>query len=80
MAVARRERRKGVDPIPDNLSEYLNKAQQGTLHYMEDYGWNLKFVRRPLFLEPIPILYHPDNNIYSALNEDGSLNPDIHVR
>lgn len=51
----------------------LNEAQRVTLETLEKFGWQLKFVRHPLFKPVVPVLYDPDHNRYVALAEDGSL-------
>ena len=77
-----RERRKGMAPVPEKLYEVLNDAQLLSLNKLEGFGWNLEFIRRPLFQEVIPVLFHPDTNKYGILNDDGTLNaqPEIQVR
>jgi hypothetical protein len=49
---------------------------------MENFGWELKFIRRPLFQDTIPALVHLDNNEFGVLDEDGTLNMhrDLNVR
>jgi hypothetical protein len=34
----------------------------------------LRFVRRPMFLAPIPIVFHRDGVRFAVLEEDGSIN------
>lgn len=77
-----KEQRIGVAPVPDNLEEALNEAQMYTLKSMENYGWELNFVRRPLFQDVLPVLFHSDSNQIGVLEEDGSLNMqrDLNVR
>ena len=77
-----KELRKGVSPIPESLKDVLNEAQLLTLRKMEGFGWTLKFVRRPLFQEVIPVLFHPDSSQYGVLEDDGTLNTqtDIKIR
>jgi len=67
-----KERRKHDKPIPDNLDELLSVAQSRRLHQLEDFGWELKFVRRPLFLEPVAILSNPVGEI-GVLDRQGSM-------
>jgi hypothetical protein len=74
MAGMREEKRKGVNPIPENLKEVLNEAQLETLNKMEGFGWMLEFVRRPLFQGITPVLFHPDSKRYGVLEDDGTLN------
>ena len=68
------EKRKGVNPIPENLKEVLNEAQLLTLNKMEGFGWMLEFIRRPLFQGVTPVLFHPDSKQYGVLEDDGTLN------
>jgi hypothetical protein len=77
-----REQRVGVSPVPENLEETLNEAQLFTLKRMENYGWELKFIRRPLFQDVLPVLFHIGSNKLGVLEEDGSLNMqrDLNVR
>ena len=77
-----RERRKGMAPVPEKLSEVLNDAQLSSLQKLEGFGWNLQFVRRPLFQEVVPVLFHPDNGTLGVMRDDGTLDmePDIQLR
>lgn len=80
-AVAR-ERRKGDVPSKTALRAQLNEQQLDTLHGLERFGWELKFVRRPLFQEAVPVVYDRDTGVCSILRPDGSLedNPAINMR
>lgn len=51
-----RERRGARRPIPLNYSKYINEAQKITLNKMLEFGWDIKFIRRPLFQEPIVVM------------------------
>ena len=77
-----REQRIGISPVPEILEEALNEAQIHTLKRMENFGWELKFIRRPLFQDVLPVLIHLDNNKFGVLNEDGTLDMsrDLNVR
>lgn len=77
-----REKRKGEKPIPENLNELLNPEQMSALRQIEGFGWQLKFVRRPLFQDPVPVVHSADGTKLGVLEEDGRLNmePDIMVR
>jgi hypothetical protein len=48
---------------------------------MEAFHWRLKFVRRPLFKTPIPVLFNREGR-YVAVNEDGTIdeNPVLKLR
>jgi hypothetical protein len=56
------------------LRRELNMAQQLTLSGLEQFGWELKFVRRPMFQASIPIVFDSDRKKYAVLEEDGTLN------
>jgi hypothetical protein len=77
-----RERRKGMAPIPEKLSEVLNDEQLSSLQKLEGFGWYLQFVRRPLFQEVVPVLFHPDNGMLGVMRDDGTLDMehDIQLR
>jgi len=76
------DKRKGGNPIPDDVKNYLNDDQLAVLHKIEGFGWSLKFVRRPLFLEPVVIVTNADGSSLGVLENDGRLNlePDIETR
>ncbi len=75
-------KRKGEKPIPDDIENYLNDAQQVELNTIEKFGWSLKFIRRPLFQDNIVVVANPDGSSFGILEEDGVLNlqPDIEIR
>ncbi|MBZ4039742.1 hypothetical protein [Novilysobacter selenitireducens] len=69
-----RERRKTNGSAPDTaaLRAGLTPAQLKTLATMEQFRWSLRFVRRPLFQDPVPVLFAPDGR-YVVLNGDGTI-------
>jgi hypothetical protein len=75
-------RRKGKNPVPENLSKYMNSAQLHTYHLMQKFGWDIKFIRRPLFQDPVCVLTDPEKTTLAVVEEDGFLNrqPDIPLR
>lgn len=77
-----RERRTGKKPVPDNVEGMLNEMQLLALRRLEGFGWVLRFVRRPLFQDPVAVIFNPKGDLFATLEEDGSLNmkPDIKVR
>ena len=76
------EQRKGDKAVPDRLEDVLNELQIRALHQIEGFGWQLRFVRRPLFLEPVPVVFSADGDRIGILEEDGRINmePDIKIR
>jgi hypothetical protein len=77
-----KEQRIGKPPVPEILEETLNEEQLFTLRRMEVFGWELKFIRRPLFQDVLPVLFHTDSNQFGVLEDDGTLNMqrDLNVR
>ena len=68
------ERRKGAPKLDDaTLLAGLTPEQQATIHTMETFHWRLKFVRRPLFKIPIPVLFNREGDRYAVVNEDGTI-------
>ncbi|MDR7098487.1 hypothetical protein J2X04_000834 [Lysobacter niabensis] len=71
-----RERRKGQNAHSDALRAQLNEDQQMTLSELERFGCELRFVRRPLFQEAIPVLVDGDRKGFSILKPDGTVEDD----
>lgn len=74
------ERRKSQKPIPNDLKSALNEAQLIALPALERFGWELKFVRRPLFQDVLPVVFNADGTTVGVLEEDGRLNLDVDVQ
>jgi len=76
------ERRKQDVKATIVLKRDLNQDQLIALADLEKYGWELKFVRRPMFQKPIPIVFDSDRKHYAVLKEDGTLdeNPGFDIR
>lgn len=73
------ERRQNKNPVPKNLSKYLNEAQIQELHQVESFGWELMFVRRPLFQEPVAVVVDSSGNIVGVLEKDGTINKEADI-
>ena len=76
------EKRKGDQPVPEHVKDYLNTAQLAELHSIESFGWKLKYIRRPLFQEPVVVVVNAQGNSIGVLEDDGRLNlePGIDTR
>ena len=68
------DKRKGDKPVPDKLNNYLNDAQLVALHKIEGFGWNLTYIRRPLFEKPLIVVSNADGSSIGILEDDGRLN------
>ena len=79
------ERRQGATPKSAELRLQLNASQLRMLRELECFGWELRFVRRPPFVEPIPVIFAADDSgedAYITLRFDGSLDeqPAVDIR
>jgi len=75
------ERRK-LDARASAMKRDLNEDQLISLADLEKYGWELKFIRRPMFQQPIPVVFDSDRKHYAVLKTDGTLdeNPGFDIR
>jgi hypothetical protein len=69
-----KERRSGNRELSSVLKRQLNDAQLMTLRGLESFGWELKFIRRKPFQEPIAVIFDGDRRKFAVLESDGSLN------
>lgn len=77
-----KERRRQIGQADDaQLRAGLTPEQLATLATLEHFRWTLRFVRRPLFQIPVPVVFHPDGR-YAVLEPDGSINetPGFEIR
>ena len=76
------ERRKGLRELSSVLKRELNEAQRITLLGLEQFGWELKFVRRKPFQPPVAVVFDGDRKNFAVLEADGRLNesPDFDIR
>lgn len=77
-----KERRSGYKELSSVLKRQLNDAQLLTLRGLESFGWELKFIRRKPFQEPIAVIFDGDRKTFAVLEADGSLNesPSFEIR
>jgi hypothetical protein len=68
------ERRKGIEPVPENFEGLLTEAQLRTLRSIGRFGWQLHFIRRPLFQDTVPVLISSDGIKCAVLEKNGSIN------
>jgi hypothetical protein len=69
-----RERRRVEGRPSQALKRELNEAQKIALAELERFGWELKFIRRPMFDQPVPVVFDSSRKHFAVLNIDGSLN------
>lgn len=68
-----KDRRRMSNASPSMLRAQLNEAQLMTLRELERFGWEIQFVRRPLFQDPIPVVVDGDRKTYAVLTPEGEL-------
>ena len=76
------ERRKTEKEFALSLKRELNEEQRMTLADIERFGWELKFIRRPLFQPSIAVVFDSERKTFAVLEPDGTLNenPGINIR
>lgn len=74
------ENRGATKPVPDNLSDVLNELQLLALRRIENFGWELKFVRRPDLQHILPLVSNAEGTTIGVLEEDGRVNLEHDVR
>lgn len=69
------ERRRQTEPERVvALKRGLTSQQLATLETLEGFQWTLAFVRRPLFRDPVPVVFDRSSNRYVVIESDGSIN------
>jgi len=68
------ERRAAARELSSTLKRELNGAQLETLQGLEQFGWELKFIRRKPFQPKIAVVFDGDRKTFVVLEPDGSLN------
>ena len=68
------EVRGSRSPLPADVLYYLNEVQRLALHSLENFGWQLAFIRRPLFVPPMIVVKNSEQSKFAVLEEDGSVN------
>ena len=69
-----KERRKSPTGVAHASKRELNSVQQMTLVNLEQFGWELKFIRRPMFQDPIAVVFDSERKHFAVLEADGTLN------
>lgn len=68
------ERRAAARELSSTLKRELNGAQLETLQGLEQFGWELKFIRRKPFQPKVAVVFDGDRKSFVVLEPDGSLN------
>lgn len=75
----RTEHRGSRTPVPPNLKAVLTDEQLHALNNVENFGWQLAFIRQPMFQEPIAVVVSPDHQRHGVLELDGAVNLDSDI-
>lgn len=77
-----RERRRDAPDDEAALRRGLTPAQLRTLETLEQFHWTLRFVRRPLFQDPVPVVFDRTGTRHALLEADGSIDetPALRIR
>ena len=78
--ISKSENRVGQQPVPDNVHMIMNPEQVLIYRGMQAFGWNLKFVRRPLFQRPVFVMAHPEIDEVAVIEESGAFNKDHGIK
>jgi hypothetical protein len=71
--VVDQEKRKGGISIPENLKEILNEAQWQALSGIKYSGWELRFLRKPVFQAPELVIQNSSDGRTGILGLDGRI-------
>ena len=74
------ERRMRMPPIPDDFFSLITNEQKIALNQKQQFGWFVKFVRRPLFQPVEVVLSNPDGSEFIFLDADGTTRAYFNVR
>ena len=75
-----RERRKDQQPVAAQMRTMLNQRQGDTLNALERLGWQLKFVRSPLFQASTVVVGDDERGLHAVLEDDGTINESMELR
>lgn len=76
-AASWKEKRIGVDAIPEDIRAQMTELQRHALASLAGFGWSINFVRRPLFQEQVIVLVDPSGKQYAILMDDGTIDRNI---
>ena len=58
----------------------LSMEQLMSLRRLESFGWTLRFLRQPLFQDPVPVVIQGNGKAVGILEADGRLNIDVDIQ
>lgn len=66
--------------LPADVYFYLNDIQRIAMQSLQNFGWHLAFIRRPLFMAPVVVVRNSEQTKLAVLEEDGTVNMNPRVR
>jgi len=74
-----KDKRKGEKSIPSDIHNYLNETLDAVFNKLQEFGWSLQFIRRPLFQEPFVIAANAKGDAFGVLEVDGHFNTESDI-
>ena len=76
------EKRNNLLPIPGNYMDFLNESQQVSVKKLEEFGWEVFFIRRSNLDNPITIMHDPNTDKTALIEQNGDINTshDVSIR
>jgi len=68
------ENRGKQQAVPDNPEMYVTRLQLSRIINMENFGWELFFIRRANPAEAVIVMHLPDSGKTAVIEKDGSIN------
>ena len=66
---------RGKQPaVPDNAAMYLTRLQLSRIINMENFGWELYFIRRANPVEAVIVMHLPRSGQKAVIEKDGVIN------
>ena len=76
------DKRKSTQKTSIELRHMLSEDQKLALQQVEGFGWELQFIRQPIFQESTAVVFSGEGDKIGVLDPDGriDMNPDIEIR
>ncbi len=75
-----KNRRSPVRLSRNQMEKKLSTDQLLSLRRLESFGWTLRFIRQPLFQDPVPVVIKGKGTTIGILDEDGRLNINVDIQ
>jgi len=66
--------------LPADVFFYLNDVQRIAMQSLQNFGWHLAFIRRPLFMAPLVVVRNGERTKLAVLEADGTVNMSPAIR